>query len=380
MRNLRLGSWALVHCLIAAALAANCGGSTSSTALGNSGIGGIGEAGANGNPRGGRGGSSGAATAGRSPGGVSGNAGAADGGYQEEGGSDCCIAPPPEGGAENAAGAGGTAGDGGEGGAVEQEPPLDVGAGCLPPTSAPKLTPAAAGLPANGLTLWLRGNRGVYATDQHRVCAWVDQSPNQFVFLASNGSRPLWAADNLGTKAGIDFDSSTSALSVSGVLGIPATSGRTFIAVVQSVDTTGRFAAIQQGQSGTPGTYLAIDSNTFNTAGSLEGVYICNNSYDSAMATSRAPRVHVYTVNTMAPGQPVLANIDYRVNGATQTLTRNGGGLGNGNIEDFANANFSLVGGGAHAIIAEALIYDRALTVAERSTIETALQARYAIQ
>src|SRR4029077_1316137 len=102
-----------------------------------------------------------------------------------------------------------------------------------------------------------------------------------------------------------------------------------------------------QGQSGTPGTYLGVDTNTFATAGGREGVYMMNNAYDSALATTTAaPRVHVYTISTMTAGTPVLSGIDYRVDGVTQTLTRTSGGLGNGNFENFSTANFTSVATG----------------------------------
>lgn len=164
------------------------------------------------------------------------------------------------------------------------------------------------------------------------------------------------------------------------MLSIPATSARTFIAVVQLVTTTERFQAIMQGESGTPGTYVNLDANTFQTAGSREGVYVTNNSYDAALSTSALPRVHVITLSTMTPSTPVLDAIDYRVNGVTQTLTRNAGGLGNGSIESFSGANFTLVGNGARALLAEAIVYERALTLEERGAVETALAARYAIE
>jgi len=350
---------------LVAVVAASCSGTAAKKVPATEGAGEGGEAGATSEALGGRGGSGGASTGGAS-------------------GSDGIMTS--DGGAAADSGAGGSFGEAlpgdmaGAAGAPAQDPPIDVGEGCLQPLSAPKLSPTAAGLPADGLTLWLRGDRGVYATDQHRVCAWADQSANKFLFKASSGTRPLWGAASLGAQSGIDFDTTTSLLSITGVLGIPATSGRTFIAVVQSVDTTGRFAAVQQGQSGSPGTYLGMDANTFNTAGSHEGVYICNNSYDAAASTSTAARVHVYTIDTMVPGQPVLTNIDYRVNGAPQMLSRDSGGLGNGNIEDFSGANFTLVAAGAHAIMAEAIIYNRALSIEERGAVETALKTRYGIQ
>ena len=89
--------------------------------------------------------------------------------------------------------------------------------------------------------------------------------------------------------------------------------------------------------------------------------------------------MHIYTIPTMTVGTPVLPAIDYRVNGVTQTLTRNPGGLGNGNFEDFSGANYTSVATGAEAIVAEVIIYDRALPVGERAAVEQALRNRYTI-
>ncbi len=61
-------------------------------------------------------------------------------------------------------------------------------------------------------------------------------------------------------------------------------------------------------------------------------------------------------------------------------MTRTPDGLGNGNFEGFSGANYTLVGGCSDAFIAEALLYDRALSVTERATVEAALEARYGIQ
>jgi hypothetical protein len=282
-------------------------------------------------------------------------------------------------GVEMGGAAGAEAGAGGAGGASDPGPVVTVDPDCLPPPAGKRLSPAAAGLPSDGLALWLRADRGVYATEQHRVCAWVDESGNDQVFYANGQNRALWTEAGLGARPAIDFDAAGRYVSTGGVLGIPATAGRTFIAVVQLVNTTGRFTALMQGVGNTPGTYVNLDTNTFQTAGSREGVYVTNNSYDTTLATSTSPRVHVFTVSSMVPTTPVLSTIDYRVNGATQTLSRNAGGLGNGNVEDFSGANFTLVGSGTRAFVAEAIVYGRALTVVERASVETALAARYGI-
>lgn len=76
---------------------------------------------------------------------------------------------------------------------------------------------------------------------------------------------------------------------------------------------------------------------------------------------------------------PVLSGIDCRVKGATQTQTRTSSGLGNGNFEDFSGASYTAVATYGEGIVAELLIYDRALTVSERGAVETALETRYGI-
>jgi hypothetical protein len=268
--------------------------------------------------------------------------------------------------------------------AVEAGPDIDAGAGCLSPGAQAPLSATSAGLPANGLVLWVRGDRGVYMTAQNEVCAWKDQSGNDRLLVPSS-VRPIWQAASVGGQPAIHFSALGTDLYTGDVLGLDASAARTFIAVEELVNTTGRFHPILQGQSGSAGTYLGIDANTWQTAGNLEGVYATNNSYDTSTATSTSSRVHVMTVTTLTPGTAVTAAVDYRVNGATQTLTLK---QGSGTIADFSAANFTTVGdvsgtpstpGYGDAMVAEAVIYNRALTVDERVAVETALKARYGI-
>jgi hypothetical protein len=256
---------------------------------------------------------------------------------------------------------------------------IDAGVDCLAPNDEAPLSAASAGLPSAGLALWLRADHGVYMTAANRVCAWADQSAQGALFVpAADLTRPLWEASGVGTAPAVHFDAAGRFLLANGVLGIAPTSARTFIAVVKLLNTSARCETLEQGLSGT-GEYLELDANTFNTAGNREGVVVMNNAYDSGLATGMVPRVHVYTLNNMTVGTPILDAVDYRVNGATQALTRTGGS-GNGTFEDFSGANYTAVGACPDALIAEVLVYDRALTVPERSTVEASLEARYAIQ
>src|SRR4029078_10390360 len=98
-------------------------------------------------------------------------------------------------------------------------------------------------------------------------------------------------------------------------------------------------------------------------------------------ATSTTPRLHVLTVSTMAVGTALSSALAYRVNGAAQTLTLK---TGSGSIQSFAGANYTAVGSvnaspsaaatAGDGLVAEALVYDRALTADEINAGETGAQ------
>jgi hypothetical protein len=269
---------------------------------------------------------------------------------------------------------------------------VDAGSDCHPITSQETLSAAGAGLPADGLSLWLRADRGVYGASTEAgapaVCAWLDLSGGTTVLTNSTPpARPTWQTTGIDGQAAVQFGTTEQVMTTAGVLGIGATSPRTLIAVERLTSGNGRFNPIMQGQGGTPGTYISIDANTWQTAGSLEGVYVTNNSFDTALATSTtATRVHVLTVGaTMTVGASLTGAVDYRVNGQVQTLSKR---AGSGNFESFADANFTAVGvfgtpstGGTvtGGLVAEVLVYGRALSVNERQAVEAALKTRYAI-
>jgi hypothetical protein len=276
---------------------------------------------------------------------------------------------------------------------------FDGGPGCLPLTAQGGLSPSAEGLPADGLVLWLRSDQGVYAAPSDggpastdagtiaAVCAWADVSGNGWVLQNQTGMLPTWQPAGVGgDRPSIEFASTMEALQTSGVLGISPTSPRTLIAVDSLINTDGRFEPIAQGQTGSPGTYLMIDENPYETTGNLEGVYMTSNAFDTALATvAFGTNVHIYTISAMTIGTPIVDSVEYRVNGAPQTLTLLPGGS-DGTFQDFSAANFTAVGAsftsstgaGPDARVAEVLVYDRALSVAERASVQSTLAGRYA--
>jgi hypothetical protein len=232
----------------------------------------------------------------------------------------------------------------------------------------------------------VRADHGVYKTAQDEVCVWRDQSGNGNDLRPYTAARPIWQTAAVGGQPAIHSSTTSQVLYTGNVLGIPATSGRTFVAVSRLVTANGRFDPISQGQTGSSSIYLMVDANTWQTAGSREGAYATNNSFDTTLATGTTPRLHVLTVSTMAPGTALSSALAYRVDGVAQTLTLRSG---NGTIQSFANANFTAVGsvnaspsGGTAAgdgLVAEALVYDRPLAADEIAAVETALKSRYGI-
>jgi hypothetical protein len=264
---------------------------------------------------------------------------------------------------------------------VDGPPPFDAGAGCIAPNDPP-LSAAAAGLPTAGLVVWLRADHGIHMTATNGVCAWVDASGGGHVFAASPPTaRPLWESAGTAGLPAVHFNAAGPGLVEAGVLGLPPQSARTFIVVQSLVSLTGRFHSIIQGQSGTPGTYVMIDTNTWFTAGRREGVYAMNTSFDSDLATLAGARLHVYSVGPMTIGTPVAAGISYRIDRVTRTLTQTSSGVGTGNFSDFSLANFTTIGSvqGGEALLSEVLVYDHVLSTADRNAVEAALSTRYAI-
>jgi hypothetical protein len=210
------------------------------------------------------------------------------------------------------------------------------------------------------------------------VCRWDDVSGNGQSFTPASATPPTRIADGFGTTPAVSFNGSAQNLSRAGVLGIGATSARTVAVYSQTSDTTHRFESFFQGQGGSPGIYFGLDANTYMTAGNLEGVYVTDNSFDSDLATTTNGRTHILSISSFVAGTALPGALVYEVDGTPRTLTLR---TGSGTVEDFSNANFTSIGYGAAGftggMIGEVIVYDRALTALERTTIEQYFAARF---
>ncbi|HEX4386203.1 MAG TPA: hypothetical protein VH083_24780 [Myxococcales bacterium] len=254
-------------------------------------------------------------------------------------------------------------------------------AGCPLPTNA-VLDPADAGIPADGLTLWLRTDIGLAATDAGVICRWEDVSGNGNHFLPGTVTPALYDATGLSGHPAVSIQGPNQYLIRSGVLGIPAASARTVALIGQTQDTTHRYQSFEQGQAGTAGTYFGIDMNTFHTSGAKEGVYVTNNAFDSNIDAGTDIRTHVYSISSFASGGVLPGVLIYSVNGVVSTLSFTpDDGLGNGTVEDFSKANFTTVATGQDgftgAKLGDVVVYSRALNDDERAAVEAYLRARF---
>ena len=261
--------------------------------------------------------------------------------------------------------------------AADAPPQLDD-AGCPVPTGV-VANAADAGLPATGLALWLRADLGLATKDGGVVCRWDDVSGNSRAFLPGTPTPPVVETAGLSGKPSVTFTGNVSYLYRNDVLGLPATSGRTFAAYGRSNDTTHRNQYIYQAAPGTPGTYAGFDTNTFLTAGSREGVYAANNSFDSNVATSTTPHSYIFSIASLVVGSPLPAGLVYAIDGTATTLTKT---AGSGLVEDFSAANVTWIGTATDPAfttktLGELLVYDHALTPAERAAVALYFQSRY---
>ncbi len=264
--------------------------------------------------------------------------------------------------------------------AIDAAPTLDD-AGCPIPTGV-TLGPDDAGIPSAGLALWLRADVGVstYGASGNGgvVCRWDDVSGNGQSFTPASATPPTHILGALGAAPAVSFNGSGQNLSRAGVLGIGATAARTVAVYSETPDTTHRWEAFFQGVDGSPGIYFGLDANTYQTAGSLEGVYVTDNSFDSDLATTTNARSHILSISSFAVGTTLPGALTYAVDGTVRTLTLR---TGAGTVEDFSGANFTSVGYGAAGFtggaIGEVIVYDRELTSNERAAIQQYFATRY---
>ena len=238
------------------------------------------------------------------------------------------------------------------------------------------LSTAASGavIPTADLEFWVRADAGVTKDGSNYVTSWADQTPSSTEFAGPDGTQPLWVSGALGGKPVIRFDgndrlwnnrfatanpiqgneitafmvANRSAVSVN-------TSAATFIQNGQARDynNTPSFVMAYEGTGGTTlQTYRNSGLSTASHPGNASP-YIFATTFDGANNTAflnGAPQGAVAGSGAF--------DVDHIVIGQRYDL-----GFSNGYVGD----------------IAELIVYDRALSAAERNQVGAYLSDKYGI-
>ena len=246
---------------------------------------------------------------------------------------------------------------------------------CVAPAPYTGITPEAVGVPRNGLVGWFRGDV-LHTLASGDVCRWEDLSGSDNHLVDESDARPT--TGTIGGMPAVNFDASGDILSRADVFGIFAGSARTFI-VVTAQDTnrlSARSLVFAQGAPGTLGTFLMIENNTWQSQGRF-GACATNNAYDGDRAIDAEPHVISYRLTSMTIGDAYAHALTLRVDGIVQTLTPTGQSSGNGQVEDFTAASKSWMK--PEGTTGELLVYNRSLSDAELTAVESYLTGRYGL-
>ncbi len=250
--------------------------------------------------------------------------------------------------------------------------------GCHLATTTPRLDPAAAGLPTDGLVLWLRADVGVRLDGgTNEVCGWENQVGTE-VFTPDGAGRPTYVRDWRDGLPAIRAEDGDW-LVAPGVLGIAPAAGRTFFAVTEVVDPVAQTVVIYQGLRGSPGLYVGIEHNVGGTAGRLYGIHMPNDvSLDSEFPTTPgAVAVHTLVLDDLVVGSAHTSVAHYYNDGRSSALSQR---QGPSTVGDFTSANATWVAWALGSLLeSEVLAYARPLDDTERSRVERYLADRHAI-
>ena len=259
-------------------------------------------------------------------------------------------------------------------------------AGLAAPTAVDEIELYAApavppGLPTAGLTSWLKGDAGVITDGAGNVSTWIDQSGNGNAAVQTvPGNRPTVTPNAMAGKPVIDFSGSgIRHLNIidTAALGMQNSDYEVFI--VARSDTPGvQFLTAGGGAGGHESFELHLNGLIGGTAPYGQGALFIPNP----PATSQA--VGFSTNGFLTTGEAHVLGV--RVDGNTGFL-RVDGVQSAGSAPNAHNANnfWLTLGVRGSALfplsgdIAEVLIYNRALTPAERSVVEQYLIGRWEV-
>ena len=212
-----------------------------------------------------------------------------------------------------------------------------------------------------GCTLWLDAGQGITKDINDYVSVWADQSGNGYNASQETGTyQPLWSGNTLNGNPVIRFDGSDDVLKTNS---FTINNEYTYFAVWI---TTGTFDALCSQESGTYGYYNYIQYYQPN------GVYGGCGEGNVIYAKPTFPTYIITSFTAKSNEAKIWENGIYKSQNSVYTILT-------------TNAVFDIGRRGAmypqylHGNVAEIIIYNQILDTSDRQTVETYLNAKYAI-
>ncbi|MBA4136603.1 MAG: hypothetical protein C0518_04725 [Opitutus sp.] len=224
---------------------------------------------------------------------------------------------------------------------------------------------------ATGLRAWYRADRGIIKDADNYVSVWQDISGNEFHLQQQNAAKkPIWSGNGLGERPVVDFGSANRLQGATIDL-LAGSSDMTVVVVLQSAQMQVENANLLEfdaaGQHGFSVAQAGSATNRYalswrDSGGVLQG---------QASPISHIAALNPQTLVFVKSGNSQSAFVNGALEGTSSVAALMSGPLAQFGLGAYGGSN------GVTASVAEVLIYNRALSVAERTQIEGAAVSRY---
>ncbi len=220
-------------------------------------------------------------------------------------------------------------------------------------------TASTGDLPPFGLRFWVKADTGVTKDGNNNISAWQDQSGNNFQATQTNSSyKPIWASAGAGPVPAVYFDGGSynpHFFNLPDVIST-ATAGELFVVLKSQGDQNAPHDFMR---FGTPGSGL------YPYQGRISDQFGSTTEKVVGTPAMSLTNYHLYNA-TSQPGQWTA-----RINGSIQYTTTD---------NTVAFTTTPTIGGtfyGFQGYMAEIIVYNRALSTSERTTVQNYLISKY---
>ncbi|MDI1248811.1 MAG: hypothetical protein PSV13_08110 [Lacunisphaera sp.] len=236
-----------------------------------------------------------------------------------------------------------------------------------------ELSPWPAPVVASGLRAWYRADKGVTKDANEKVSQWTDVSGQGFhvVQTANPVRQPLFVSEALNGQPAVQYDDTQKVLLTAGLADVAAGANDTTVIAVVKPHSTPHYAGTIFSW-GTDGNYNLGLSAPNTTANQFKLIWRDGMGDTRLSPVLNAAADQAQILSALKDGTEAKTYVNGALQGsgtvpATMGLLPSQLAVGNGTYPYYA----------FHGQIAEVLVYNRALTSAERQSIEAALMAKY---